>query len=194
MSNKFKAGDSVVVATLADLEEECGANWAIEEGLELNKVYKISQVNYLEWVSLEGKEYNHPPSRFNLATEAPNVNTTPDGLLPFNYEEAIKDLSRVVTEFDEEAKIKSIKQIKYSDKLVIETLDDTVYLYNPDGTPECGNTRKIFLKQPETVVYVNVYKDMNIALGYEYKSIEETKKNKGEGLNTYPKSPSLQQN
>lgn len=163
MSNKFKAGDRVVVATLADLEEEA-TNWAIKDGLELNKVYLIDGVSEVDgWISLEGTGYKHPPSRFNLATEAPNVTTTPNGLLPFNYEEAIKDLSRVVTR--DGRKVTALYECdSLSDGYsIISVIDKTINTHTMTGKfvasePE-PSSLDLFLKQPETVVYVNVYRD-----------------------------------
>lgn len=167
MSNKFKAGDKVVVATLEDLNEHEASNWAIDDSLKTNEVYTVMEDDGNGWVKIKGCKNWHSVHRFELAQ--PETTSTPTGCKPFNYEEAIKDLSKVVTEFDEEAKIKSIKQIKYSDKLVIETLDDTVYLYNPDGTPACGSTRNLFLKD-ETVVYVNVSNEFLTM--YNYTTLE----------------------
>lgn len=166
MSNKFKAGDKVVVATLKDLDKDEATNWAIEGGLTMDEVYTVLEDDD-GWVKIKGCKYWHSVERFELAK---SETTTPTGLLPFNYEEARNDLRKVVSGIKGEIEFDNIV-LDASGKYVIATKAPLSWIYNIDGTPISSDYPPLFLKQPETVVYVRVYKS-GIGDG-KYKSAEE---------------------
>lgn len=163
--NTFKVGDRVVAI---------GASFGIAIGRE----YPISGVRD---GSVLINDYWYVDTLFELAKT--ETNNTPHGLLPFNYEEAIKDLSRVVTrdgrKVTEMFKLNTI----ISEKTICAVTEGVICWYDFNGRVneyiEYG--LDLFLKQPETLVYVNVYEEKKGLLGFGYESIEEAKKNKTEG-------------
>lgn len=135
-------------------------------GIIKGKEYCIADVGYGE-VLIRGLWYIN--TLFELAKS--ETSTTPEGLLPFSYEEAIKDLSRVVTRDG-----RSITELHRFDTNtaynIIYISHKSKFMINSEGRELKNDSRNdLFLKQPETVVYVNVYKDLS--LGPRHKTLEE---------------------
>lgn len=83
------------------------------------------------------------------------MSNIPAGCKPFNYEEAKKDLSKVVNEYGYNVPIINIDKIQDQDCFMAQDSSGRLYVYSLDGKGRGNNKRTLFLKD-ETVVHVNV--------------------------------------
>lgn len=157
MSNKFKVGDRV----------KCINNTNMSAILQYGKIYTVRAV-YGKTFQIHGVDGDFTDERFELATQQPN---TPNGCKPFNYEEAVKDLSKVVTRIG----YKVNELYKFKNGFIAGSIG-----HNPIGlciwsefgvfdTNSAQHDLDLFIKD-ETVVYVNVG-ESGTGVGYKFKDM-----------------------
>lgn len=143
MSNKFKSGQKVTYAVSA---------MNGDERLSRGKEYTVKECTE-NYITLEEVSGSYHPTHFIAATTQTNI---PTGCKPFNYEEAIKDLSKVVTrDWRVVSEMHKFETAGYTHN-ICAIIRGSFQWVNNEGVNSTYDINDLFLKD-ETVVYVNVY-------------------------------------